>query len=188
MSADANPPPPRNDFERALVEDIDTHGFRVNSVFADRKTRSPRFSYSVGIQKTCGAPELIIFGMHPSTALDLMWRYFDRVKNGQRMQPHRRYEGFLDGYRVFFQPATRRREQYMLSCNWYYGAGHYQALQLIYPHPADYWPWSRQAMPRFAREQTLLCPVPLGQSRIAAPRRKPLNRLRLIQRPDGQSR
>jgi hypothetical protein len=176
----ANPTRPYSDFERKLVEEIGTYGFRVNSVFADHKTKTPPFSYSIGIQKTCGAPELIIFGMSPRTAHHLMWAYFDRVKQGQSLPPHRRHTGLLDGYSVFLQPAWRQHhERHMLSCNWFYGAGHYRAVQLIYPHPNGPWPWSANATPRFVWEQPLICPVPPGQSRAALRRRKPLNRQRL---------
>jgi Domain of unknown function (DUF4262) len=176
----ANPTRPYSAFELKLVEDIGSYGFRVNSVFADPKAKVPQFSYSIGIQKTCGAPELIIFGMSPTTAHHLVWAYFDLVQQGRPLPPHRRLSGLLDGYSVFLQPACRRQhEQHMLSCNWFYGAGQYRAVQLIYPHPSGPWPWSGNATPRFRWEQPLICPVPPGQSRAALRRRQPLNRQRL---------
>ena len=180
MNTYATPTRPYTDFELTLVKEIETHGFRVNSVLTDHKTKEPQFSYSIGIQKTCGAPDLIVFGLRPRLAHHLIWEYFERVKQGESLPPHKRHWGLLDGYGVFLQPARRKSyEKHMLSCNWFYGAGNYEASQLIYPHPKGQWPWSEDATPRFCWEQPLICPVPLGQRREAVRRRKPLDNQRL---------
>ena len=177
MNTYASPTRPYSEFELRLVDDINTYGFRVNSVLMDHETKEPPFSYSIGIFKTCAAPDLIVFGLSPRLALNLIGEYFDRVKHtGQPLPAHRRHWGLLNGYGVFIQPATRKKyEEHMLSCNWFYGPGNYPASQLIYPHPRGQWPWSEDATSRFTWEQPLICPVPLGQRRGAMARRKPLD-------------
>ena len=180
MNTYGNPTRPYSEFELKLVEEIGKHGFRVNSVLTDYGDKQPPFSYSIGIQKTCGAPELIIFGMSPNLAHHLTWAYFERVKQGQTLRPNQRHWGLLDGYSVFLQQTKRKdREKHMLSCNWLYGTDGYQAVQLIYPHPNGSWPWTTNATDRFQWEQPLICSAPTGQKHAALRRSKPLNRQRL---------
>jgi len=48
-----------NEYERNLLRHIDEYGCSATSVF-DPDGGDPPFSYSIGIAKSCGAPELVL--------------------------------------------------------------------------------------------------------------------------------
>jgi hypothetical protein len=50
-----------NDGEKKALADIKEYGCHVIHVLEDKE--SPPFSYSVGVQKTSGAPEVLIVGL-----------------------------------------------------------------------------------------------------------------------------
>lgn len=169
----------QNDYARELMHNIETYGFQVTSVF-DPKGKDPNFAYSIGIQKTTGKPEMIVFGMPPRTAHYLISTYFEQAKAGRRFVPSRPYGGFSKEHRVFVQPVLRGKyAHYMAAADGYYGERGYQAVQLIYPDKQGRWPWNADVLPRFKLLQPVLGPVPLGQSRRAVRRKQVLLRSRL---------
>jgi hypothetical protein len=176
-----------DDYPRDLIHNIETYGFQVTSVF-DPKGKAPNFAYSIGIQKTTGQPEMIVFGMRPRIAHYLISTYFEQVKAGQHFAPNRQQSGFSKKFPIFIQPVSRRKcNQYMAGADGFYGPLGYQAVQLIYPDKHGRWPWSTNAEPNFRSSQTLLGPVPLGKKRTPTRRELPLNRSRLQFLKQGQS-
>ena len=53
--------------DRRVARDIERYGCHVISVF-DPDGRLPSFSYSIGIQDSSGAPDVIVFGLRPEPA------------------------------------------------------------------------------------------------------------------------
>ena len=53
--------------DRHVARDIERYGCHVISVF-DPDGRLPSFSYSIGIQDSSGAPDVIVFGLRPELA------------------------------------------------------------------------------------------------------------------------
>ena len=145
-----------NDYERRVLENIERVGCHVTSVF-DRDGSSPPFSYSVGIARTCGAPELIVVGVPSDLGGPLVNAYHDRVAAGERFAPMARDAGFLEGYDVIFVPVSREaRAQYMLSACWLHDGPDFAALQMVWPHDDGTWPWDVNAADAFRAKQPLL--------------------------------
>jgi hypothetical protein len=169
----------QSDYALELMHNIETYGFQVTSVF-DPKGKDPNFAYSIGIQKTTGSPEMIVFGMSPRTAHYLISTYFEQAKAGRCFVPSRPYSGFSKNHTVFVQPVLRSKyAHFMAAADGYYGKRGYKAVQLIYPDKLGRWPWNADVPSRFKSLQPVLGPVPLGQSRTAVRRKQVLLRSRL---------
>ena len=51
-----------DEYERNILRHIEEHGCSVTSVF-DPDANEPPFSYSIGIARSSGAPEIIVVGL-----------------------------------------------------------------------------------------------------------------------------
>mgnify|MGYP001215688223 CR=1 FL=1 len=144
------------DYERNIHSDIEEYGCSVTSVF-DPEGNEPPFSYSIGIAKSAGAPEIIVVGLKSELGHWLVNEYNRRVKAGERFAPDILYLGFLDGFAVQFGQVSRKyRDEFMRSATWLHGSPDFEALQLIWPSTAGVWPWDSQASDWFRSNQPLL--------------------------------
>ena len=95
-----------NQYEKNILAHIEAHGCSVTSVF-DPEREEPPFSYSIGIARSAGAPELIIVGLESKTAHGLINDYNERVRAGEAFVPGQDYQGFIKGFPVQFAPVAR---------------------------------------------------------------------------------
>ena len=145
-----------NEYERNILAHIDEYGCSVTSVF-DPDGNEPPFSYSIGITKSSGAPELIVVGLDSKISHWLINEYNRRVKAGERFLPGVLYPGFLDGFAVQFgSVALKYKDEFMCSATWLHGGPHFEALQLIWPSTSGTWPWDADASDWFRSHQPLL--------------------------------
>lgn len=143
-------------YEQNILLHIEKHGCSVTSVF-DPKEIDPPFSYSIGIAKSSGAPELIIVGLGSKLSHWMVNEYNRRVQSGEKFLPGVHYLGFLEGFAVQFGPVAREhREEYMRSACWLHGGSEFDALQLIWPNTSGVWPWDAEASEWFRANQPLL--------------------------------
>jgi hypothetical protein len=150
-----------NASEKKILDDIEKYGCHVTSV-VDPSGNSPTFSYSVGIQKTCKAPEVIVVGLNSDLGHVIVNDYRDRVRKGEVFASGTLYSGFLDNFSVYVEPVDpAHREEYMLSDVWLYGSSDFKAVQIIYPTTSGVWPWDSNASDWFKSHQPLLgrCPI-----------------------------
>lgn len=147
---------PMEDYERNILKHIDEHGCSVTSVF-DPDEQEPPFTYSIGIAKSSGAPELIIVGLGSRLSLWMVNEYNRRCQAGERFQPGVLYLGFLEGFAVQFGAVTREhRAEYMRSACWLHGGPDFEAMQLIWPNTSGVWPWEPEASEWLRANQPLL--------------------------------
>jgi hypothetical protein len=145
-----------NEYEQNLLKHIEQFGCSVTSVF-DPEGEDPPFSYSIGVAKSCGAPELIVVGLDSKLGHALVNLYNERAQAGERFLPGVPYTGFLEGFPVQFVPVTREhRETHMLSACWLHGGSSFEALQLIWPSTEGAWPWEPDASEWLRANQPLL--------------------------------
>src|SRR5690606_20073842 len=144
------------EYERNILRHIEEHGCSVTSVF-DPDENDPPFSYSIGISKSSGAPEIIIVGLSSKLAHWMVNEYNRRCQAGERFQPGVLYLGFLEGFAVQFgQVAREHRAEYMRSACWLHGGPEFEAVQLIWPTTSGVWPWESEASEWFRANQPLL--------------------------------
>jgi hypothetical protein len=145
-----------DEYERNIISHIEEHGCSVTSVF-DPDGDDPPFSYSIGIAKSAGAPELIVVGLDSKIGHWLVNEYNRRVKTGERFSQGVLYIGFLEGFAVQFGSVSRHyRKEHMRSTCWLHDGPDFEALQLIWPNTSGVWPWDPDADDWFRTNQPLL--------------------------------
>ena len=71
------------EYERNILQHIEDHGCSVTSVF-DPDGKEPPFSYSIGIARSSGAPEIIVVGLNAKLAHWMVNEYSRRCQAGER--------------------------------------------------------------------------------------------------------
>jgi hypothetical protein len=145
-----------SDNDKRVARDIERYGCHVISVF-DPRGRLPFFSYSIGIQDSSAAPDVIVIGLRPELGGYLVNEYNRQVRKGKRFKRGRRYEGFLEGFPVYIEPARMERvRRYAYGCARYYDGRDYSVVQLIFPSTKGVWPWNKSASKSLVKIQPML--------------------------------
>jgi len=127
--------------EKAL-EDIEKYGCHILHILEEGEY--PRFTYSIGIQKQTGQPELIVTGLKRELAHWIINEYNSRVRSGEIFNPNELYGGFLEGFEVTFKEVEKRHyREYFGWGLWLYKGEDFRVLQLIYPSTFGVWPWDK---------------------------------------------
>ena len=130
--------------EEKALSDIEEYGCHVLHVLEEYEY--PRFTYSIGIQKCTGQPEIIITGLKQELAHWIVNEYNSRVKSGELFEPGKLYEGFLGEFEVTFKEVEKKHySEYFGWGSWLYGNDNFKVLQLIYPSTFGVWPWDENA-------------------------------------------
>jgi len=146
----------RAENDKRVADDVARFGCHVISVF-DPEEKLPTFSYSVGIQASSGAPEAIVIGLRPNLGHSMINEYNDQVRRGAQFERGSRYQGFLEGFDIYIEPAKPALvSEYTLGCTRFYAGSHYRVVQLIYPTTSGIWPWQKAASAWFRSNQAML--------------------------------
>lgn len=117
----------------------------------------PAFSYSIGIQKTSNAPELIVFGLKKDLSFWIINEYNRRVRLGEQFSENTFYEGFLEGFSVTFKKVQKAHyKEFFGWALWLYEGSNFNALQMIYPTTSGVWPWEPEATEIFKNSTPFL--------------------------------
>ena len=140
--------------EKALA-DIEKYGCHILHV--QEEGDLPPFSYSMGVQRSSGAPEVVVIGLLEPIAHYVVNEYNRRIRSGERFAPGQLYSGFLEGFDVQFVIADRvHYEEYFGWNRWLYGGNEFDVLQMVYPSTDGVWPWGAGASDWFRTRQPLL--------------------------------
>lgn len=135
------------DEEKAL-KDIEEYGCHILHVMEEDEY--PRFSYSVGIQKSTGQPELIVTGLEQELAHWMISEYNKRIKAGEVFSPGEFYDGFVGDFDVMFKEVEEKHfQEYFGWARWLYKGNNFKVLQIIYPSTTGAWPWEKDATTNF---------------------------------------
>jgi len=148
MSSDAG--------EDKALADIRQYGCHILHVMEDET--GPRFSYSIGIEKSSNHPELIVTGLKRDLAHRIINAYNERIRGGERFEPDTLYPGFLGNFDVMFRPVLEEHyEEYFGWARWLYKGDDFNVYQLIWPSTKGVWPWDPQAPDEYTWFIPLLC-------------------------------
>jgi hypothetical protein len=148
--------------EKALA-DIERYGCHVIHVAGDDDL--PPFSYSVGIQKSTGKPEVVAIGLKQPLAHFVVNAYNDRARNGEAFMPGRPYSEFVEGFDVLVEKVDHAFYAEYFGWNlWLYAGPNFEVLQLVYPTTDGIWPWQACASEWFRNWQPILSATPTGPS------------------------
>ena len=145
--------------DRKALEDIEKYGCHIIHVMAEGEL--PPFSYTVGIQRSSQAPELIVVGLKQPVAHFVLNEYNRRVRDGERFSDGQFSGGFLEGFDCCFREMDRSNyREYVGWDIWLYGGESFKVLQLVYPNTSGVWPWQSEADDWFKSWQPILATPP----------------------------
>jgi hypothetical protein len=144
-----------NSGEEKALHDIEVYGCHVIYVLAEEEL--PPFAYSVGIESTSQAPELIVIGLKRELAHSIVNSYNKRIRTGERFEHGRGYSDFVGGFDCQMRPVdSSHYRDYLGWCRWFYKGDNFRVMQLVYPTTSGIWPWEPQASEWFRKWQPLL--------------------------------
>jgi hypothetical protein len=141
--------------DQKALDDIAEYGCHVIHVMEDDE--GPGFSYSVGIERSSAAPEVVVIGLKRSLAHSIVNEYNRRVRAGERFEVGRRYGGFIEGFEL--QVVAVAKAHYRAYFGWalgLYEGSDFRVVQLIYPTTDGVWPWDAHAAEWFRAHQPIL--------------------------------
>jgi hypothetical protein len=126
----------------------------------------PPFSYSVGIQRSAGRPEVAVIGLKQPIAHFIINEYNRRVQEGEMFTAGTRYAGFLAGFDVVIERVESPfYSDYFGWDLWLYGGPGFEVVQLVWPSTEGVWPWQVAASDWFRSWQPLLTNSPISPER-----------------------
>jgi len=129
--------------EKKALDDIEEHGCHIINVMEGEE--EPKFSYSIGIEKTQSRPDLVVFGLDPKIAMFMINEYYRQISSGKILEPGVLYSGFLEGFDVLLVDIDEKfNDEYFGWSNWYYKDTKFHPRQLIWPSTKGVWPWDSQ--------------------------------------------
>jgi hypothetical protein len=141
--------------ERKILEDIEEHG--VHIVHVPEGDKGPGFSSTVGLWHTFEQPEVIVFGMPPEVAHELLDAIADEANDAQTFVAGSQHEGLLQHYPVRFLAVPMAvHGEYFRSARWAYEGSEFPAVQLVWPDKQGRWPWDDGVRQVFRECQPLL--------------------------------
>ena len=135
-------PKPLDARDQNFLDIIDEHGWHVMHVTPDDE--APGFTYSTGIFRLTGRPELIVFGLPGDVAHFVLNEYGNRANAGEALAPGDFCEGFLDGHQVTFLSVEDEGQirRHATWTDWFYDRQPFPLLQLVYPDSkSGAFPW-----------------------------------------------
>jgi hypothetical protein len=142
--------------DKRVADDVQKFGCHVISVF-DPEEKHPLFTYSIGIYECSKAPEAIVIGLKASLGSYIVNEYNRRVRTGEVFRRGILYEGFLEGFAVYVEPAKSAVvAAYSFGCDRYYKGAKYPTVQIVWPSTSGVWPWQARASEWLRSNQPML--------------------------------
>jgi len=150
--------------EAKALADINQYGCHVIHVAAEGDL--PPFSYSVGICRSSGRPEVVVIGLKHNVAHFVVNEYNHRARAGEIFIPGVLYAGFIEGFDVTFEKVEPEFYAEYFGWNlWLYGGANFEVLQLVYPTTSGAWPWQSSVSDWFRSLQPILTSRPVSPAK-----------------------
>jgi hypothetical protein len=134
-------------YEKEVLDNIEKYGCHIPHVLEEQDL--PRFTYSIGINKTSKQPDIIIMGLKQNIAHWVINEYHRRIRAGEIFELDQYYSGFLKGFNITFKKVLLEHyEEYFGWGIWYNGG--------FDPTTSGIWPWDAEASNKFKQYQPML--------------------------------
>ena len=141
--------------ETKCLADVAKIGWHVVHVLEDDST--PGWSFTVGLARAHGHPELVVFGVPREIAHDALNSIGLRVRAGAKFLDGAAIPDVLDGFELAVRNvAVPWYKPFLGMAVWFHQGDDFDAVQLFWPDKAGTWPWSPNASAGFKAEQPLL--------------------------------
>ena len=128
---------------KEIQDNIDQYGLNVRHVLEDE--RGPGFSYSIGLYKSYGHPEIIIVGLKQELAHILINNMAYEIKQGKVYIPFKFEKDILDSFDCYLIEVSKTNyDAYVGGAQQYYESNDFPLLQCIYPTVKGVYPWEKE--------------------------------------------
>ena len=123
-----------------IQSDIDDHGLHVITVLGDDE--GPGFAYSIGLFRTLGHPEVIVFGLDRPDLHSVVNQVAAEVRKGQRFGEGDSSSEVFDGCPAIFRGVSPGfYDEYLGQAIGYYEGNAFPAIQCFWPDGDGRFPW-----------------------------------------------
>lgn len=143
-------------FEQLVLDNVQKHGWHCTSVSGDDKT--PSFTYTVGLYKSYGHPELIVFGLSSTLSHAVLAICANAAAAGRPLNLEQATDELLENHScVFVQVPEARYSDFVLSTIRFYQGNNFPLYQVVWPElGAGVFPWHPDAEAKFKMQQPVL--------------------------------
>jgi hypothetical protein len=144
--------------EEFIADTVRDHGWCVQMIPAGDAEDEPAFAYTIGLFKTFGSPEIIIFGMATNTMGEILNGCGDLVKAGRSLPVGPPVPDVLHGFDVRFREvkAPDSYKNFVGYARWFYKGSTFPLVQLVWPDREGRFPGDPRAAEFMAKAQPLL--------------------------------
>jgi Domain of unknown function (DUF4262) len=148
--------PSEEEFNKTILDNIERTGLHITSVMGNGYT--PGFSYTVGLYKGLGHPELIAYGLKIETALWVLNDIKDDIAKGKRFEIGVDYHDYLADYPIQFIEVNKfYYREHLGSVAWHNDNNwDFPAWQVVWTDFEGRFPWDNDFNPDYKRAQPLL--------------------------------
>ncbi|MBA2079490.1 MAG: DUF4262 domain-containing protein [Rhodanobacter sp.] len=141
--------------EQKVLDDIAKFGWHCISIFAEGE--EAEYSFTVGLFQSFGHPELIIFGLAPQVAHQILCIAADAARSGHPLDLAQPSDALVNNYLCCFtQVPASAYQAYVGFGRWYYGGNAFPLYQVVWPSREGLYPWHPQAAPEFRATQPVI--------------------------------
>jgi hypothetical protein len=138
------------------LSDVAAYGLHI--IHVGEGDDSPPFSYSIGIEKSLGLPDLIVIGLKAEVAQSAINECYRQMKAGTPITPGTFVGDLLGGdFKCLIgEVSPSNYRAYMGWALWLYGGTSFRAYQILFPSTEGVFPWEPESGEWFKNYQPLL--------------------------------
>lgn len=150
-----------DDSERSVLDDISEYGWHCVGILPSKDT--VQYAFTVGLYHTYGHPELIIFGLKPEIAHEILANAVAGLP-GRHLDLSKPTDELLERYSCCFAEVPKARYyEYVGFARWYYKGNDFPLYQIVWPSRDGHFPWHPEASEVFKSAQPLIADAPMGE-------------------------
>ena len=141
--------------EQRVISNIAEFGWHCVNIMADGPLCE--YSFTVGLYKNYGHPELIIFGLGSDIAHEILTIAANAAKAGAPIDLSQTSDAFIDDYPCCFGEVPKSEYRAHVGyARWYYLGDSFPLYQIIWPSKLGVFPWHPQASEAFKAAQPVI--------------------------------
>lgn len=138
-----------------VIDDVAQHGWMCVHLMAEG--HEGPYSYTVGLFRTYGHPELAVFGLSSEVAHQVLSIAVAAIQQGHALDPSRPASGLIEGCSCLLASVpVFEFSRYFGVCRSYYEGDRFGLLQIIWPTRQGQFPWDTGSNPVFRAMQPIV--------------------------------
>jgi hypothetical protein len=151
--------------DQKLLDDVAEYGWHVIGVLDHGE--APGWSYSIGLFKNFGHPEIVVFGLDSDLRQSIINTIGDAARDGNTFEIDSNYFDLIETYACTFKGvAPLWRDFFLAFATWFYDGADYPVLQCFWPDFDLRFPWEPNFSEDLFSAQPLLFNDQLSSARV----------------------